>query len=223
MDFYDLATNRNPEKMALKTFVKINSVNNLSDARYCAGMYVHLMGFSLETYDKDYLSPEKFKELTDWLSGVEYVAEFQTAHPGNILETIRDYPGISYLQIQEKAHVQMLVNTSYAIILAQEIRNIDDILQLMAVVPSIKDYDVTLLLNGDFLDLPTEFIPHIRALAEEATVLLGFGIHANTVEEILEQTSVKGIALSGGNEIKPGLKDFDELADILEALEEEEE
>jgi len=208
--------------MALKTFVKINSVNNLSDARYCAGMYVHLMGFSLEKYDKNYLSPDKFKELTDWLSGVEYVAEFQTAHPGNILEIIKDYPGMTYIQIQEKAHLQMLVNTNYPMILAQEIRNVDDILQLIAIVPSIKDYDVTLLLNGNFSKLPPEFIPHIRALAEEARVLLGFGIHVDTVEELLEQTKVKGIALSGGDEIKPGFKDFDDLADILELLEKEE-
>ena len=209
--------------MALKTFLKLNSVNNLSDARYCAGMYVHLMGFSLEKYDKNYLSPDKFKELTDWLSGLEYVAEFQTAHPGNILEIIKDYPGITYIQIQEKAHLQMLVNTGYAMILAQEIRNIDDILQLIAIVPSVKEYDVTLLLNGDFLDLPPEFIPHIRALSEQVTVLLGFGIHADTVEDVLEQTRVKGIALSGGDEIKPGFKDFDDLADILEILEKEEE
>ena len=209
--------------MALKTFVKINSVNNLSDARYCAGMYVHLMGFSLEKYNKNYLSPDKFNELTDWLSGLEYVAEFETAHPGNILEIIKGYPGITYIQIQEKAHLQMLVNTGYAMILAQEIRDVDDILQLIAIVPSIKEYEVTLLLNGDSLDLPPEFIPHIRALAEEVNVLLGFGIHVDTVGEVLEQTKVKGIALSGGDEIKPGFKDFDDLADILEALEEEEE
>lgn len=209
--------------MALKTFVKINSVNNLSDARYCAGMYVHLMGFSLEKYDKNYLSPDKFKELTDWLSGLEYVAEFETAHPSNILETIKDYPGITYIQIQEKAHLQMLVNTGYAMILAQEIKDVDDVLQLIAIVPSFKEYGVTILLNGGFRNLPAEFVPHIRALAEEVTVLLGFGIHADTIEEVLEQTRVKGIALRGGNEIKPGFKDFDDLADILEALEEEEE
>lgn len=34
--------------MALKTFVKISGVNNLSDARYCAGMGVNQLGFNIE-------------------------------------------------------------------------------------------------------------------------------------------------------------------------------
>jgi len=37
--------------------------------------------------------------------------------------------------------------------------------------------------------------------------------------ELVEETGVKGIEMEGGEEIKPGLKDFDELAEILEALE----
>lgn len=68
--------------MALKTFVKISTVNNLSDARYCAGMYVNLMGFNLEEGNKDYMAPEKYQELTDWLSGLEYV--------GSLISSISD-------------------------------------------------------------------------------------------------------------------------------------
>ncbi|MFT7424854.1 MAG: phosphoribosylanthranilate isomerase, partial [Algoriphagus sp.] len=34
--------------MALRTFVKINGITNLTDARYCSGMYVDLLGFTFE-------------------------------------------------------------------------------------------------------------------------------------------------------------------------------
>ena len=34
--------------MGLKTLVKVSEVNNLSDARYCAGMGVEMIGFSLD-------------------------------------------------------------------------------------------------------------------------------------------------------------------------------
>ena len=58
-------------KMALKTFVKISSVNNLSDARYCAGMGVDIIGFDLHEGSDHYVSPSKFKEIERWISGVK--------------------------------------------------------------------------------------------------------------------------------------------------------
>ena len=207
--------------MALKTFVKVSTVNNLSDARYCAGMYVNLLGFNLEESSPNYLSPEKFTEITEWLSGLEYVGEFENSHPDTILQTIKNYD-IHCIQIREEAHVQMLLNTGFTIILKQLIRDNDDLLHLIAIAPSLKDNDVILLLESNIENLTPELAGSIRHLSEQTPVLLGFGFGAETVEEVLEQTRVKGIALNGGNEIKPGLRDFDELADILELLEEEE-
>lgn len=207
--------------MALKTFVKISNVNNLSDARYCAGMYVNLMGFNLEENSKNYISPENFNEITDWLSGLEYVGEFESSHPDTILKTIRNYP-LDYIQIQEEAHLQMLVNSGYKIILKKEIRNEEDIEHLILIAPSMNENNVALLLESDSIALGPDLFPLIRELASKVSVLLGFGIEADTVNEVLEQTQVKGIALNGGDEIKPGYKDFDGLAEILEALELEE-
>lgn len=207
--------------MALKTFVKVSTVNNLSDARYCAGMYVNWMGFNLEENNPNYLSPQKFAEITEWLSGLEYVGEFEDSHPDSILARIKEYD-IHCIQIREEAHVQMLLNTSYTIILKQQIRDNDDLLHLIAIAPSLKDNDVILLLESNFTELSPELMGSIRHLAEQTAVLLGFGFKAENVEEVLQGTKVKGLALNGGDEIKPGLKDFDELADILEVLEEEE-
>jgi phosphoribosylanthranilate isomerase len=207
--------------MALKTFVKVSSVDNLSDARYCAGMYVNWMGFNLEESSPSYLSPDKFREITEWLSGLEYVGEFENSHPDTILQTIMDYD-IHRIQIREAAHVQMLLNTGCTIILKQFIRDNDDLLHLIAIAPSLKDNYVILLLESDIETLTPELTGSIRHLAEQTPVLLGFGFNAETVEEVLERTQVKGIALNGGDEIKPGIRDFDELADILEVLEEDE-
>jgi phosphoribosylanthranilate isomerase len=44
---------------------------------------------------------------------------------------------------------------------------------------------------------------------------------ADDAEKVLRRDDVKGIALQGGQEIRPGLKTYDELADILEMLEED--
>jgi|SRR5690554_1910097 len=204
--------------MALKTFVKVSNVNNLSDARYCAGMYVNWMGFNLESHSPHYTSPEKFKEITDWLSGPEYVGEFENSHPDTMLETLTNYD-IHIIQIREEAHLQMLLNTKLRLILKQIIRDNDDLLHLIAIAPSLHENEVVLLLESNLPNLTAEMIDSIRHLAGQTDVLLGFGFSADTVEKAVGQTQVKGIALNGGDEIKPGLKDFDELADILEILE----
>ncbi|PRY87213.1 phosphoribosylanthranilate isomerase [Mongoliibacter ruber] len=205
--------------MALKTFVKISAVNNLSDARYCAGMQVNLMGFNLEENNKNYISPEKFKEITDWLSGLEYIAEFEHTHPERILTHIQEYDGFQYIQIEEEIHLKMLVNTEYGIILKQTVNTISDLEDLIKKTASYQQYQVTLLLVSEELPLDDTAMEKIKTLAEGCQVLLGFGLKSDSVEEIVEKTKVKGIAMEGGDEIKPGLKDFDELADILESLE----
>ncbi|QDH80404.1 phosphoribosylanthranilate isomerase [Echinicola soli] len=207
--------------MALKTFVKISTVNNLSDARYCAGMYVNLMGFNMEEGNKDYMAPEKYQELTEWLSGLEYVGEFEASHPDGILETVKNYKGLSYLQVNEEALLQMLVNTSYKLILKQEIQSLGELENLVTKAQTYQENDVLLLLESENLELNGDASNLVKEIAEKCEVLLGFGLEANTVENVLKDTGVKGIAIKGGDEIKPGLKDFDELADILEALEEE--
>ena len=205
--------------MALKTFVKISSVNNLSDARYCAGMYVNLLGFSLENTSENFVSPEKYKEITDWLSGLEYVAEFHFSHPESMLAQLQLYPGIRYIEITEEIHLGMLANTDYGLILRKQVHHLEELGELISKSATYKENEITLLLVSDTLKLDENTLSKIKTLAQNCQVLLGFGLEADSVEKIVELTGVKGIALQGGVEIKPGLKDFDELADILEVLE----
>jgi phosphoribosylanthranilate isomerase len=205
--------------MALKTFVKISSVNNLSDARYCSGMQVNLMGFSLEENNKNFTSPEKFKEITDWLSGVSFVAEFEFSHPENILETLKFYEGFEFVQIKQEIHLKMLINSGYGIILKQEVESIEDIKNFHTKAESYEQLGVVLLLHSKGLELNGDVKEEIQKLAEKCAVLVGFGFNAENVLDLIENTAVKGIEMEGGDEIKPGLKDFDELADILEVLE----
>src|SRR5690349_969235 len=62
-------------RMALKTLVKVGKISNLSDARYCAGMNVDLLGFRVVTGQDHYVSPELFKEIRGWFTGPAIVAE----------------------------------------------------------------------------------------------------------------------------------------------------
>ncbi|KEO74003.1 beta/alpha barrel domain-containing protein [Anditalea andensis] len=205
--------------MALKTFVKISNVNNLSDARYCAGMYVNIMGFSLEEQNENHVTPQKFKEITDWISGVEFVAEFQSTHPERILTTLKDYEGFTFIQIEEESHIQLLMNTSYSLIWKTKLNNIVDFDYYIGIAKSLKEGGVTLLIDSDELTLDLNVIKKIDQVSRFCDVLVGFDIDQESVQRLLNESLVKGISLKGGNEIKPGFKDFDGLADILELLE----
>lgn len=195
--------------MALKTFVLISSVNNLSDARYCAGMDVDLIGFSFEENQPNYISETVYKELTEWLSGVDFVGEFQSSTVDFIGEKMSAY-GTKYVEVSDASLVSGLKEAGFTVLLRL---NLSDVVSDDA-YPA--DY---LVLEDDVDEISDQQIEQIRMLSKHNQVLLGFGINDHNVERLLQATNAHGIALTGGNEIKPGYKDYDELADILETLE----
>ena len=77
-------------------------------------------------------------------------------------------------------------------------------------------------------DLPTSFSqqpayliqPYSDAIAAPYPSLLAIDTKED-LETALRHPAMKGIALNGSAEIRPGLKDFDGLTEILEALEED--
>ena len=78
--------------MALKTLVKISNVTNLSDARYCAGMGVDMLGFSMDADSPDYIEPKKFAEIRGWVAGVQIVGETQSTDPDVIEQLLEVVP-----------------------------------------------------------------------------------------------------------------------------------
>ena len=59
----------------------------------------------------------------------------------------------------------------------------------------------------------------LRNISDKYSVLVGFGLTKDNTKEALEKIHPAGIALKGGLEIRPGFKDFDELEEIFEELE----
>lgn len=206
--------------MALKTFVKIGGITNLSDARYCSGMYVNLLGFSVEQTSDKYVSPAQFSEITGWLSGLEYVGEFEEANAEGVLETLKNYPGISWAEHQDLETLIELKNSGLSLIYKKDLEEVRD--QEYQVGTTVSEAGIILHLTSNHEILTAEDLEVINLLSERCEIILGAGLSSENVLDLLADHTLKGIALTGGTEIKPGLKDFDELADILEKLEIEE-
>ncbi len=188
----------------LKTKVKAGNITNLSDARYCAGMGVDWLGFPAESVDT-----KTFTEITGWVTGPEFVLEINT---GEIPATIAGYPAsvlqISYRQLKFN---QMLAN--YSLIVALPIEAWAEAKQKLVESKS-QIQNVLVTLSGDkALDLSvlnevTAFgavLINLEACPYSLTEILGFG--------------VAGVNIAGNQELKPGLKDYTELAEVLEQLE----
>ncbi|PTB96700.1 phosphoribosylanthranilate isomerase [Marivirga lumbricoides] len=205
--------------MALKTFVKISEVNNLSDARYGAGMTVNLMGFSLVEGTRSFVTPENFMELTGWLSGVDFVGEFRNASEETIKKTLPEYE-ITYIQTDNPAIPPLFADLDQKLILRF---NVDVLLKTEDVADIMKQtseyVDFFLFESDNGIQYKEHILEEVLKLAKSYSVVLGFNISDQNVEELVENSNIKGIALKGGEEIRPGFKDFDELADILETLE----
>ena len=211
--------------MSLQTIVKISNVTNLSDARYCAGMGVDMLGFSMDADSPDYVEPTRFGDIRGWIAGVQIVGETTATDP-NIIEQLLDTYQPDVLQVDEAALLPYLATFSrpgaelqLILRVAIERLTLDQIDALFQT--GITGADYVLLESQSPLHLDEELKATLQRLSARYPVLLGMGISVANVHTLLADLPVRGIALSGGHEEKPGNKEFGELMDILEAIEEE--
>lgn len=203
--------------MALRTFVKISSITNLSDARYCAGMYVNLIGFALEEKSEKYVSPSQFEEITGWVSGLEFVGEFDHLPAEDVLEILKSYPSITWVEHDRIDELIKIKKAGYQVIYKMDLPEVKHMEKDVSNLLKNEGILFHITSNDDPLTESDKEV--ISLLTETCEVILGAGLSSENVIELIDELHLKGIVLEGGDEIKPGLKDFDELADILDVLE----
>jgi len=200
--------------MSLKTLVKVSNITNLSDARYCAGMGVEMIGFVMDKFSADYTSPEKMKEIKSWVAGVQVVGETQSADYEEVKALVEAYE-IDILQISEAGLLPQISDLGKPVILKLEFESayLEDYLERYS-----QFVEFFLVDGGDFSDFARYTL---KEYSFNYPIVLDFGITAENVSQLIEEMQIKGIALKGSNEIRPGYKDYDELSEILELLEED--
>ncbi|MFT5570936.1 MAG: phosphoribosylanthranilate isomerase, partial [Cyclobacteriaceae bacterium] len=102
--------------MALSKFVKISNVSNLSDARYCAGMMVDILGFEIsDPTNEFYVGPDTFKELTGWIAGIDYAGEIKNSSPDNLGDLLSTYD-VNHLEFTHKSDAPLFQGTDKKLI-----------------------------------------------------------------------------------------------------------
>lgn len=181
--------------MALRTLVKIGGITNLSDARYCAGMGVDMLGFSVIPGQANYITPELFQQIRGWVTGPLIVAEIAGLESPEELNAILENYRPDMLEM-ELAELTIIASPPLPYIL--NLKKDEDIKHL-AIQP-----EYILGENRAAISLSIPFLRQVSSTEE--------------VTSALADPTIRGIAMNGGPELKPGLKDYSTMADILELL-----
>lgn len=190
----------------------IRGINNLSDARYCAGMGADKLTFVLDPSLPGHLDTKTVKELAGWIAGVELIGEFDqlTAPEINVIAT-------------ECALDAVLLRRPRS---ADELTEIAPPVYVELAVESVAaDYSLPASVVGLVLELPATAGPATlaaaRTLALQRPLWVGPGLHPQRARDLASQLPLAGLVFPAGDEVKPGLRDFDQLEAVFEALETE--
>ncbi|MES2797475.1 MAG: hypothetical protein V4683_16005 [Bacteroidota bacterium] len=185
--------------MALKTTVKVSGVNNLSNARYCAGMGVDLLGFDMDT-----LPLEQFNEIKNWVAGVKIVGETNADSIEVLIEKLNQYkPDLVELNSKSLAEALLTLNNIPVILKYASESSIVDL-------PKNVKY---VLSNNSLTDLEV-----FKNLDKSIPTLL---ISDELYDKNLVDSTAKniGIFLIADQEERPGYSNFENIMEILESLE----
>ncbi|MGB3466085.1 MAG: phosphoribosylanthranilate isomerase [Cyclobacteriaceae bacterium] len=202
--------------MSLQTFVKVGEITNLSDARYCAGMGVDLLGFNVVENTDGFVDPAKFAEITGWVVGVDYCAEIKTHQPPEDLLTSLKNAGITYVESSSEEILNSLEGFKkiYKVIA----NGADDLITLSEVLKDTRTFADFILVESENKEIYESIDQVLIDAVDTPKILKAYGLSEKSVANLNNEVFY-GVALKGSEEIKPGYKDFDELAEILEALE----
>lgn len=195
----------------LSTKVKVSAIENLSDARYCAGMGVEWLGFSMTEVPVD-----KLNEIRNWLSGIQIVGEAFNCSEDQIIALCEAYkPDV--LEIDSSTNLEKIKHLSVSKFLKVNLDS-DNLPTLFAAARPYVDY---FFLVGDSEDSLKGFENQVEIWSAQYPIILGLSIPKDDLEEWVEQSSIQGIGLIAGKEERPGYRDFTDLMTILEKLETE--
>jgi len=172
-----------------------SNIRNLTDARYFAAWMVEYMSFDLSAGSEAYIGPENIKEIIEWLEGPEFIGNICGHEDMNfILENMTSH-ALAGIITDKKSIVDhwdfAQGKLFYCTSQFEDIRNLDTII----------------------ICSPSDASAYANVGQEVFIDSTDFSL------ELLDDPKLRaGFCLEGGEEIKTGLKSFDELDEIFEFL-----
>ncbi len=188
----------------------IRGINNLSDARYCAGMGADKLTFVLDPALPGHLDTKTVKELAGWVAGVELIGEFDrlSSFEINAIAAECALDAVLLRSPRTAAEVAEIAPPVYL--------ELDPKSALLG--QPLPDSAVGLVLELSEAVTP-ETLAALRGLSQQRALWLGPGLRPGRARDLAVQLPLAGLVFASGDEVKPGLRDFDLLEAVFEALE----
>jgi len=209
----------------LKIKVKASQITNLTDARYFAAWEVEWLGFNFDQGSEQYISPPTMKAIKEWVEGVKFVGEFPFASAEDINAAI-EFLELETVQVgmfTEVAVLEKIKNASVIkeVVITEEV-NLENHLEKCA--PHVDCFLLSFEKNGTTWEMLKSGASKISMAALEKickqyNIILSIDLSPDSLNEILAIPNLHGVNVKGGEEEKVGVKSFDELDEIFEALE----
>ncbi|GAB2870191.1 hypothetical protein [Hymenobacter ruber] len=190
----------------------IRGINNLSDARYCAGMGADKLTFVLDPALPGHLDTKSVKELAGWIAGVELIGEFDQLSAAEI-NAISAECGLDAILLRTPRTDEELAEIAPPVYLELT----TDSAGLVKPLPASP--------IGFVLELSVpetqETLAILQQISANNPLWLGPGLHPDHARALATSLPLAGLVFPSGDEVKPGLRDFDQLEAVFEALETE--
>ena len=202
--------------MSLKCFVKVGSINNLSDARYCSGMNVDLLGFILEENNIDSIDICTLKEISNWIAGIKILGEFNNSSIKFINNIIKKFP-FDYIQINYPIRINKINYDHQRILLNLPL---EERVEKKKFISDLRNnYKDIGMININVLNKTTNNLISNNFKNNRFKLLNGFNYSKKFLDKMINKRVLYGVSINGNNEIRPGYKDYSTLSEVFEILE----
>lgn len=197
--------------MSLKYFVHVSSISNLSDARYCSGMMVDSLGYNFDENSNFKISTDTSNEISKWVNGVKFIAEFNNSST-KYINSILDSGFFDAIELNIENTIKGLNFNHKSIIV-----KISD--------PNKINYDINDFLSSNFPNVETLIIDNLNLkniekleyIDKKYMLIINPYNDFESILKFLDKYNY-GLLLKGSSEIRPGLKDYDSISNILEKI-----
>lgn len=187
----------------LKTRIIAADITNLTDARYFAAWGADYMSFCMGEGSDTYVAPPTVKEIVGWIEGPRPLLQFKSSK-------------------QDEAYVSWMMESCDVggAVIGSGVKNTTVLgaepLLAFKEVHSQQDLEDLEGITGIIVRNAT--VDYIRF---DGGVFLDYELSVDQIQELLDADRLPGLVLRGGEEQQVGVKEYHDLDQIIEVLEED--
>ena len=201
--------------------IKASQITNLTDARYFAAWGAEWLGFGLEPGQDGFVAPAQTAAIKEWVEGPKMVGEFSGLDPDLIRQSV-DLLSLDAVEVSRFANLaslQLSVPVIMNVVMEAHLEA-EALVDLLKTNEAAEFFILDFEKNASINDFQEAFpVSWLSGLTKQFPVFIRTSLDTYSLKEITQDIKPLGISLAGGEEEKVGLKSFDELDEIFEALE----